>query len=233
MRDIARFFARHQITPDDLLYLTREEQRTALHLTDGAVITTSIPQKEIRAWLGSEMFINICKGVTVRRDQIVDISRSGLYTMTDGQTFQGRQRHLTEHKLLRSELLPLTATAERGALPMPLLEKCSLMDAFPLAFCVIELTFDAAGHGVDFVFRYCNPMMAAVEGVPVERMIGRSFYEIFPNGDRKWLVSYADAALNGTQHQLRDYSPEIGKNLTIYCYQPQPGYCACLLIPAE
>jgi len=30
----------------------------------------------------------------------------------------------------------------------------------PLAFCVIELVFDANGRGVDFVFRYCNEEMA-------------------------------------------------------------------------
>ena len=107
MRDIARFFVRYQIDPENLLYLTREEQRTVLHLLDGSTVTTSIPQKEIRAWLGDEDFINICKGVTVRKDQIVDISRAGVYTMTDGRTFQGRQRHLTEHKLLRQELIPL------------------------------------------------------------------------------------------------------------------------------
>ena len=233
MRDIARFFARYQIDPDDLLYLTREEQRTALHLTNGSVVTTSIPQKEIRAWLDSEMFINICKGVTVRKDQIVDISRSGVYTMTDGRTFQGRQRHLTEHMLLRRELLPLMASAEGNALPMTLLEKCTLMDTFPLAFCVIEMTFDAEGHGIDFIFRYCNPMMAVVEGMPVEEMLDHSFYEVFPDGDRKWLVSYADVALNGTHHTLRDYSREIEQNLTIYCYQPQPGYCACMFLSEE
>ena len=156
MRDIARFFVRYQIDPENLLYLTREEQRTVLHLLDGSTVTTSIPQKEIRAWLGDEDFINICKGVTVRKDQIVDISRAGVYTMTDGRTFQGRQRHLAEHKLLRQELMPLSS--ERGdEAPKSLLKKCTLMDALPLAFCVIELTFDAAGHGVDFVFRYCNP----------------------------------------------------------------------------
>ena len=179
------------------------------------------------------MFINICKGVTVRKDQIVDISRSGVYTMTDGRTFQGRQRHLTEHMLLRRELLPIMASAEGNALPMTLLEKCTLMDTFPLAFCVIEMTFDAEGHGIDFIFRYCNPMMAVVEGMPVEEMLDHSFYEVFPDGNRKWLVSYADVALNGTHHTLRDYSREIEQNLTIYCYQPQPGYCACMFLSEE
>ena len=75
--------------------------------------------------------------------------------------------------------------------------------------------------------------MAVVEGIPVEEMLDRSFYEVFRNGDRKWLVTYADVALNGVQRTLTDYSPEIDRNLTIYCYQPEPGFCACVLQPNE
>ena len=115
--------------------------------------------------------------------------------------------------------------------PLSFFEKCSILDDMPVAYCVIELVFDADGHGVDFVFRYCNKHMEVVEGIPVEEMLNRSFYEVFKNGDRKWLISYADVALNGVQRTLHDYSPEIDKNLTIYCYQPQPGYCACVLVP--
>ena len=95
-----------------------------------------------------------------------------------------------------------------------------------------ELVFDAEGHGVDFVFRYCNDEMAVVEGVPVSEMLNHSFYEVFENGDKKWLVTYADVALNGNKHILQDYSPEIDKTLTIYCFQPASGYCACVLIPS-
>ena len=46
------------------------------------------------------------------------------------------------------------------------------------------------------------------------------------------LVTYADVALNGNKHILQDYSPEIDKTLTIYCFQPASGYCACVLIPS-
>ena len=99
----------------------------------------------------------------------------------------------------------------------------------PLAFCIIELVFDAEGHGVDFVFRYCNDEMTVVEGVPVSEMLNRSFYEVFENGDKKWLVTYADVALNGNKHILQDYSPEIDKTLTIYCFQPAPRIlCMCV-----
>ena len=93
--------------------------------------------------------------------------------------------------------------------------------------------FNEDGHGVDFIFRYCNAQMAVVEGVPIEEMLNRSFYKVFSNGDKKWLVAYADVALNGTKHTLRDYSPEINKNLIIHCYQPEPGYCACVLQVTE
>jgi len=42
-----------------------------------------------------------------------------------------------------------------------------------------------------------------------------------------------DVALNGTKHILHDYSPEVDEYLTIHCYQPEPGYCACVLQAAD
>ena len=165
------------------------------------------------------------KGTVVCRSHIVNISSDGVYTMSDGRTFQGRKRGMSSHRRLSAEI-GLTNTTHRS---LSMLEKCSLLDNMPLAFCVIELVFNEQGHGVDFIFRYCNAEMATVEGVPVEEMLNRSFYEIFPNGDKKWLVSYADVALNGAKHTLHDFSPEINKNLIISCYQPEPGYCACVL----
>ncbi len=162
-----------------------------------------------------------------------NLSYNGIYTMTDGHTFQGRKRSLSEHRKIRKKLglASSVLSSDDYIPPLGLLEKCTLLDKMPLAFCVIELVFDEKGHGVDFVFRYCNEMMADVEGIPISEMINRSFYEVFENGDKKWLVTYADVALNGNKHTLTDYSPEIDKHLTIYCYQPIPGYCACILIP--
>lgn len=44
--------------------------------------------------------------------------------------------------------------------------------------------------------------MEVVEGIPIEEMLNRSFYEVFKNGDKKWLVSYADVAVNGLKRTL-------------------------------
>ena len=232
--NVLHFFERKNIDIANILYLTRQNPLTKITFFDGKEILTAIPVKEIAIYLPDEEFVNITKGVLLRKSQIVNISGDGLYTMTDGSVFQGRKRNISQHKQLRQALglsKEQDAKAEK-MVPLELLEKCSILNDMPLAFCVIELVFDANGRGVDFVFRYCNEEMAVVEGIPVSEMLNNSFYEVFKNGDKKWLVIYADVALNGTKVILHDYSPEIGKDLSIYCFQPHPGYCACILIPS-
>ena len=231
--NVLHFFERKNIDIANILYLTRQNPHTKITFFDGKEILTEIPVKEIAIYLPDEEFVNITKGVLLRKSQIVNISGDGLYTMTDGSVFQGRKRNISQHKQLR-QALGLSKEQDEKAekmVPLELLEKCSILNDMPLAFCVIELVFDANGRGVDFVFRYCNEEMAVVEGIPVSEMLNNSFYEVFENGDKKWLVTYADVALNGTKVILHDYSPEIGKDLSIYCFQPHPGYCACILIP--
>ena len=231
--NVLHFFERKNIDISNILYLTRQNPDTKITFFDGKEILTAIPVKEIAIYLPDEEFVNITKGILLRKSQIVNISDDGLYTMTDGSVFQGRKRNISQHKQLRQALGLSKEQNEKAEkmIPLELLEKCSILNDMPLAFCVIELVFDANGRGVDFVFRYCNEEMAAVEGIPVSEMLNHSFYEVFENGDKKWLVTYADVALNGTKVILHDYSPEIGKELTIYCFQPHPGYCACILIP--
>lgn len=232
--NVLHFFERKNIDIANILYLTRQNPHTKITFFDGKEILTAIPVKEIAIYLPDEEFVNITKGVLLRKSQIVNISGDGLYTMTDGSVFQGRKRNISQHKQLR-QALGLSEEQDAKAekmIPLELLEKCSILNDMPLAFCVIELVFDANGRGVDFVFRYCNEEMAVVEGISVSEMLNNSFYEVFENGDKKWLVTYADVALNGTKVILHDYSPEIGKDLSIYCFQPHPGYCACILIPS-
>ncbi len=231
--NVLHFFERKNIDISNILYLTRQNPLTKITFFDGKEILTAIPVKEIAIYLPDEEFVNITKGILLRKSQIVNISDDGLYAMTDGSVFQGRKRNISQHKQLRQALGLSKEQNEKTEkmIPLELLEKCSILNDMPLAFCVIELVFDANGRGVDFVFRYCNEEMAVVEGVPVSEMLNNSFYEVFENGDKKWLVTYADVALNGKKVILHDYSPEIGKDLTIYCFQPHPGYCACILIP--
>ena len=234
MADLQRFFKRNKIEIEKILYIYHHDRKTVVCHEPGREIFSSAPLQEVLAFLPEKDFISISRNAIVRRDKILNIGHDGVYTMLDGKTFQGRTRYLSTHRRLKKEMESgIKKAGKANPHPLSFLEKCSILDDMPVAYCVIELTFDEDGHGVDFIFRYCNKYMEVVEGIPVEDMLNRSFYEVFKNGDRKWLVSYADVALNGSKRTLSDYSPEIDKNLTIYCYQPEPGFCACVLVPAE
>ena len=227
---VARMLGRYGIQPEDIKYLTRAAQRTVLHLVDGREIRTTIPLKTVAAHLPAEAFWSIQKGIVVAARYVVNIDGQGVYTIADGQHFKGRGHLPSEHSRRRRAM---EAAAAQCHLPQHMLEKCTVMEDAPIAFCVIELVFNADGHSIDFIFRYCNREMENLEGVPVPEMLNRSFYEVFPNGDKKWIVPYADVAINGTRRILRDFSPEVNKFLVIRCFQPLPGYCACLLTEEE
>lgn len=216
MTDWNKWFNKRDLCAENILHLYRRERKTVIHREDGEEFTSFAPLSAFLSLMPEDSFLNINKGVAVNRARIVNIDADGVYTMSDGQTFQGRKRGLSVHRHLRKEMaLNALPDAQPQTEPMAFLKKCTLLDEMPLAYCAIELVFNAE--------------MANVEGVPVEEMLNRSFYEVFRNGDKKWLVAYADVALNGTKHTLHDYSPEIDKYLTIHCYQPEPGYCACVL----
>ena len=107
------------------------------------------------------------------------------------------------------------------------------MDNSPIAFAVIEVTFDNDGHGMDFVFRYCNEAMLKLEELSADDIINKSFYEVFKDSNRKWMVSYADVALNGSKKIISYYLNNSKRKVLAYCYQPYERFCACSLIEVE
>ena len=236
MRNIERYLKKHNVEVEHILSAHCKNRNLIIRLDCGDEVTCYMLMYELMELLPEDEFLMVRKGTVVRKTGILSISDDGIYTMIDGSTFQGTKRSLKKHKVLREKLGLTTSRSQPNtsfALPMKpltLLEKCSILDDMPVAYCVIELVFDESGHGIDFIFRYCNKQMEVIESVPVEDMVDHSFYEVFKNGDRKWIVAYADVALNGGQRTLHDYSPEIDKTLTIYCYQPEPGYCVCVLV---
>lgn len=224
-----RFFDKNQIRPNQIKYLTHEERKTVVHLLDGRTPASNLPLKELLAALPEGEFLNIQKGVVVAAAQIGAISDLGVYTMSDGRTFQGRRRSLRAHRENRS-LLENAPAHGAGRTPADfLVAQCAIFDRCPVAACLIELVLDESGGLIDFVFRYCNPEMEVMEGVPLEQMLGHTLREVFPRADHKKLIAYADVALNGTSRMARSYHFINGEPQKIYCYQPAEGFCICVV----
>ena len=239
------YFVKHRIVPGNVAYIYRRGPKSIVHLIDGRESETYHPLKNLMDDLPENRFWSINKSVIVAIAQVEKIEKL-TYTMKDGTTFLGRVRNTGEHQrnarfLKQGERNGWTTTDPRQGLSnlsMPsdedgvtsMLKQFAIFDEMPIAFCIIELVFDKNGHGLDFVFRYCNKEMANLEGLPVEDMINRSFYEVFRNGDPKWLLTYGDVALNKVTRVITAFSPEVNKELSIYCFCPMENYCACALI---
>lgn len=84
--------------------LYRRDRKTVIKRMDGEEFALFIPISSILAVLPECEFLNISKGTVVCRSHIVNISSDGVYTMSDGCSFQGRKRGLSSHRRLRTEM---------------------------------------------------------------------------------------------------------------------------------
>ena len=222
------FIRRKKISPDEIRYLIRTGSQTELHLLDGRILNTYIGLKAFSDALPKDDFLRINKGVLLAKSQIVKIYR-GTYLTTDGRSFTGRTHDPIQHKTIMKELADNQARHSHEVTGN--LEKCySVYDKLPAPFCVIELVFDERGKETTFIFRYCNAAMEALSNLPSGQMLNHSFYEIFENADERWLPDYAEIAINGGSNILHGYSRALDRELSIFCFQPEKGFCACLLI---
>ena len=119
MSDLNRWMQKHNLCPENILYLYRSDRKTVLHRMDGGEAALYAPMNGVLSVLPEDQFLNISKGIAVNRSQIVNIGNDGVYTMSDGRTFQGRKRGLSSHRRLRTEI-GLAGTKPH---PLSMLEK--------------------------------------------------------------------------------------------------------------
>ena len=108
----------------------------------------------------------------------------------------------------------------------------SMFDNSPLLFGVIHVELDAEGQPEDWTFLYCNQALADMEGYPIEELIGRRHFELFPHAECSRLQPYYTAAYRKQAVEFDTVSEATGRALHINCIPMQEeGCCACLLNP--
>ncbi len=104
MTDWNKWLKKRELCADNILYVYRRDRKTIIHREDGEEFELFAPVYTLLALFTEDAFLNINKGIAVNKARIVDISSEGVYTMSDGQTFQGRKRNLSAHRQLRKEM---------------------------------------------------------------------------------------------------------------------------------
>ena len=213
-----------------ILYVLMVGRNAEIHLVDRTVYETRMSLSELEKELG-DSFLEIHRGCIVAAMAIHSITdqvylsngEALLYTLRKKkkiiQQLEEKQRMLIQ-KIPREET-PATAEEYRS--------HYSSFEALPFAFADIEMIFNEEHHAVDWILRYGNPALAALEKVPLDQLVDHSFGSLFSNMDSKWLRAYERATLYRETIEILDYSPEIDTYLKVICFPTFPGHCGCIL----
>lgn len=93
MQVIRNLFRKNKFQEGDILYLQRQNRKTLIYLTDGRIISTYEPLKNVLTELSSDVFENINKGIVVNHAYITrDVD--GYVLLSDGSGFTRRKKPL-------------------------------------------------------------------------------------------------------------------------------------------
>ena len=213
-----------------ILYVKMRGNIASIHIIDGLVHQTRITLAELEKALGDN-FIKVSRGCLVSAMAIHNVTDKINLCNGESLAYVVRKKKEILEKLQAKRQDIIRSFNEEGTpdTEEKYHEHYRLFDMMPFAFADIEMVFDRESHAVDWIFRYGNPELARLEKIPLEKLIGSSFGNLFSNMDSKWLRSYERAALYGETLKIIDYSPEIDTYLDVICFPTFKGHCGCIL----
>ena len=213
-------YRKAQIPADDIAYITVEDRKTKITRGSGAVLRTNQSLKDVFAQLPEDTFLNINRGIIVSK-KFIELEKNGVITMMDGTQFRRRVRSD------RMPKRPKPAPRQEKHVVCPAEVLGRWLDPMPMPMLVMELVYGAGG--VDFRIRYLSREMARLESVTMEEALDQSVLKLSNVGSPRWMAIFADVAIHGGSRVIEDVLEGSGKYMQLRCYQPQPGFCGCVL----
>lgn len=214
----------------DILYIQMAGNMAIFHVCDDKVYETRMKMEDIEKILGDD-FVKTHRSFLVNPLAVHSVDESLHLVNGDTVRYVEHRRQEILGKLFekRTSLMRRLGAENETKTADDYHEHYKCFDTLPIAFTDIKMVFDEKNQAVDWIFCYGNPELARLEKLPLEKLVGNSFSQIFANMDTKWLISYERAAIYGETLQFVDYSPEIDTNLNIVCFPTFPGHCGCIL----
>ena len=228
--NMENYLRRHGIRWGDIKYILRENGKTVICLDDGRREETYNTVKSLMDVLPDGEFICVNKGIVLAKRKIANVN-GFVYTMSDGSEYIGRAHQQGGHMANIPNVITLSSR-DTIMSPEEIFENYKALDDMPVAFGILNIIFNEDGRGGDLVFRYCNKKLKEYSGYegPVE---GKSFFEVHPNSDKRWLLPIADVAMNGIPRVVQSETvcgPGKATPLTVYCFQVAKNHCGCMLV---
>lgn len=223
-----------QIPASSIIYASVTDKLCKIHLDNGDTLSLFITISELLEKLGEEDFLRVSRSSMVAYTAVESVNQEEiiLYGGVRIPYSRSRRREIMDKARNCMERQVVCRDKNRAVGELDFVHGFSFWEEVPIGFGVLEFVADCTGRFSDFIFRYVNRALAELEGVTADALINRAYGQIFKEAHNKRLAIYSKVAFMGDTVELIDYSPELGKELLILCYQPAYGYCACIVCDA-
>lgn len=224
-----------KIPTKSILYATVTDKLCKIYLDNQETLNLFVTISELMEKLGEECFLRVSRSALVSFAAIEAVSKDEIVLSNGIRVPYSRTRRgeIAEKIKYHTETIESCGDLTHKVEPLDFAHEFSFWDKVPIAFGVLEFLQNDAGKITDFICRYVNQALAAIEEVPRERLLTHPFGELFPEDREKWIAHYCKVAFQGEVLELMEYVPGLNKDLLMICYQPAYGYCACIVVDAS
>ncbi len=217
-----------------ILYVMMKGNMAYIHLADGSIIETRVTLQEFETMLGDD-FIKVKRNCLVSAYAIHEIADDVILINGESLVY-AKRNYETIIKEYHAKQKRIISGFSKYDIPTTIEEfhdVYRIFDDLPFAFTDIEMVFDEEDKAVDWRFCYGNEALARLEKIPLDKLVGHNFTEVFPSMSDTWLRLYERSTLFEELLNIVDYSPEIDTNLQIICFPTYKGHCGVILLNVD
>jgi PAS domain S-box-containing protein len=93
-------------------------------------------------------------------------------------------------------------------------------------FSIIEIIYDTAQEPIDFKYLDVNPAFETQTGIKANEIVGKRFYEKFPEADRKWVEKYGKVAITKKPNHFEKKLEPLNRWFEVSAYPSKNGHVA-------
>jgi PAS domain S-box-containing protein len=106
----------------------------------------------------------------------------------------------------------------------------TLFSSMTEGFALHEIICDDKGEPCDYRFLDVNDAFERLTGLKREDVVGKTYNEVLPNDDPRWVKAYGAVALTGQPVRFENYSAALKRHYEVFAYRPAPRQFAVVFM---
>jgi PAS domain S-box-containing protein len=104
----------------------------------------------------------------------------------------------------------------------------NLFESMREGFALCEVIQDENGAPIDYQFLKINPAFSEQSGMDIEKTIGRTIKEVYPDIEPIWIERYGNVAITQKSIHFEDYNHNTKRYYNAIAYSPEKGKFAMI-----